>query len=236
MFLLGMSVEAVYREEQNCASKSGDVHLQLGITDGPDCERAKEQTARGPIEFNRTPTQPRGNSEAIEEMPAYAKCLKDMVTKKRGTAENDFYCFLDGYARLENPEVDCNETEVSAVFLDEQLFHIEEFPWYTDIVHYLVYEQFPEEYSDHQRRRLKHECRSYFWDEPNLHFGGQRTVAKVLQSGFYWPTLFRDATDYVTSVTGANAQTNDQAEVSNLDQADTREGGKAFAKGLDNKA
>ena len=25
------------------------------------------------------------------------------------------------------------------------------------------------------------------------HFGGQRTAAKVLQSGFYWPTLFKDA-------------------------------------------
>ena len=25
------------------------------------------------------------------------------------------------------------------------------------------------------------------------HFGGQRTAAKVLQSGFYWPSLFKDA-------------------------------------------
>jgi len=25
------------------------------------------------------------------------------------------------------------------------------------------------------------------------HFGGHRTAAKVLQSGFYWPTLFCDA-------------------------------------------
>ena len=25
------------------------------------------------------------------------------------------------------------------------------------------------------------------------HFGGQRTVEKVLQSGFYWPSLFKDA-------------------------------------------
>ncbi|KAL4302470.1 hypothetical protein GQ457_10G014000 [Hibiscus cannabinus] len=28
------------------------------------------------------------------------------------------------------------------------------------------------------------------------HFGGARTVAKVLQSGFYWPTLFKDAHNY----------------------------------------
>jgi len=25
------------------------------------------------------------------------------------------------------------------------------------------------------------------------HFNGERTVAKVLQSSFYWPTLFKDA-------------------------------------------
>ncbi|KAL4271777.1 hypothetical protein GQ457_13G016270 [Hibiscus cannabinus] len=28
------------------------------------------------------------------------------------------------------------------------------------------------------------------------HFGGARTAAKVLQSGFYWPTLFKDAHNY----------------------------------------
>ena len=29
------------------------------------------------------------------------------------------------------------------------------------------------------------------------HFGGNRTVAKVLQSGFYWPTLLKDAHHFV---------------------------------------
>ena len=31
------------------------------------------------------------------------------------------------------------------------------------------------------------------------HFGGQRTAAKVLQSGFYWPTLFKDAHQFVST-------------------------------------
>ena len=31
------------------------------------------------------------------------------------------------------------------------------------------------------------------------HFGGQRTSAKVLQSGFYWPTLFKDAHHFVST-------------------------------------
>ena len=31
------------------------------------------------------------------------------------------------------------------------------------------------------------------------HFGGQRTAAKVLQSGFYWPSLFKDAHRFVST-------------------------------------
>ena len=31
------------------------------------------------------------------------------------------------------------------------------------------------------------------------HFGGQRTAAKVLQSGFYWPSLFEDAHQFVST-------------------------------------
>ena len=31
------------------------------------------------------------------------------------------------------------------------------------------------------------------------HFGGQRTTAKVLQSGFYWPSLFKDAHQFVST-------------------------------------
>ena len=31
------------------------------------------------------------------------------------------------------------------------------------------------------------------------HFGGNRTAAKVLQSGFYWPTLFKDAHQFVST-------------------------------------
>ena len=31
------------------------------------------------------------------------------------------------------------------------------------------------------------------------HFGGQRTSSKVLQSGFYWPSLFKDADQFVAT-------------------------------------
>lgn len=29
------------------------------------------------------------------------------------------------------------------------------------------------------------------------HFGTSKTAAKILQSGFYWPSLFRDAYEFV---------------------------------------
>ena len=29
------------------------------------------------------------------------------------------------------------------------------------------------------------------------HFRGHRTIAKVLQSGYYWPSIFRDAYEFV---------------------------------------
>ncbi|KAI3759834.1 hypothetical protein L6452_07929 [Arctium lappa] len=31
------------------------------------------------------------------------------------------------------------------------------------------------------------------------HFGGQRTAAKILQSGFFWPTIFKDSFEFVKS-------------------------------------
>ena len=33
--------------------------------------------------------------------------------------------------------------------------------------------------------------------EAGGHFGATKTTTKVLQSGFYWPTLFKDAYTYV---------------------------------------
>lgn len=32
---------------------------------------------------------------------------------------------------------------------------------------------------------------------PGGHFGGNTTAHKILHAGYYWPTLFKDACDYV---------------------------------------
>ena len=47
---------------------------------------------------------------------------------------------------------------------------------------------------DHEQHDIIEECH----DSPyGGHHGGDRTAAKVLQSGFYWPTLFKDAQKFV---------------------------------------
>jgi hypothetical protein len=47
---------------------------------------------------------------------------------------------------------------------------------------------------DHEMHAILRACH----DGPyGGHHGGDRTAAKVLQSGFYWPTLFKDAHNYI---------------------------------------
>jgi len=49
----------------------------------------------------------------------------------------------------------------------------------------------------------REEAKGIMWQCHNSpyggHFNGQRTAAKVLQAGFYWPTLFKDAYEHVQS-------------------------------------
>ncbi|XP_050875453.1 uncharacterized protein LOC127079087 [Lathyrus oleraceus] len=75
-------------------------------------------------------------------------------------------------------------------FPDEQLLLMHGItPWFADIVNYLVAGVFP---------------------KVGGHFGPQRTARKVLDSGFYWPTIFKDANEvYLTckecQIAGTNA-------------------------------
>ncbi|XP_030478231.1 uncharacterized protein LOC115695296 [Cannabis sativa] len=66
--------------------------------------------------------------------------------------------------------------------------------------------------SRQQLKKFFSEEKHYYWEEPILYKHcadqiirtcvpeeeiGTRTAAKVLQSGFFWPTLFKDANDFV---------------------------------------
>ncbi|XP_062093475.1 uncharacterized protein LOC133799477 [Humulus lupulus] len=101
---------------------------------------------------------------------------------KKGT-EN---LVADHLSRLEVDEDSHDkEVQINDAFPDEQLFELsvsKDVPWRC----------VPEE----EMMSILTHCHSLHCGG---HFGGTRTAAKVLQSGFYWPTLFKDANDFVKS-------------------------------------
>ncbi|RDX89495.1 Retrovirus-related Pol polyprotein from transposon 17.6, partial [Mucuna pruriens] len=101
-------------------------------------------------------------------------------------------------------------------FLDEQLLHMDtSTPWFADICNFIVASQFPPEASWLYKEKIKSDAndqvirRCILDSKINsiLHFchaaarGGHRgstqTTRKVLDYGVYWPTIFRDAYQFV---------------------------------------
>ena len=78
--------------------------------------------------------------------------------------------------------------------------------WFFDLVKFFIWDDpyFFKYCSDQvfRKRIADHEVRSvlsFYHDQVWGHFSGRKTTAKVLQYGFYWPTLFRDASEYCKS-------------------------------------
>ncbi|KAJ9544814.1 hypothetical protein OSB04_024521 [Centaurea solstitialis] len=128
------------------------------------------------------------------------------IRDKRG-AEN---LAADHLSRLENPYMDSGGIEVIRdKFPDEDLNMIktigeDPIPWYADFANYLavgVLVKGPD--------RIHRRCVSgpAAWDiltnchkgPTGGHFGANLTARKVLESGFYWPTLFKDAHTLIKS-------------------------------------
>ena len=122
------------------------------------------------------------------------------------------------------PESTSNGLPIGDSFLDEQLFALVHFPWYANIVNYLVTGQIPPQWTSQQKRKFLVDIKKYHFDDPYLfkycpdqlmrrcvsnddqigvltfchseacggHFSVRKTADKILQVGFYWPTLFKD--------------------------------------------
>ncbi|KAK2382251.1 hypothetical protein QL285_069799 [Trifolium repens] len=135
----------------------------------------------------------------------------------------------DHLSRLENSEITLKEKNIEEEFPDEKLFAISERPWFADIANFKAGKITPKGYTWQQKKRLYHEAKSYWWDDPYLYkegidgvlrrcvaqdearrvmwhchssgYGGHhdadRTKAKILQCGFWWPTLFNDYERFV---------------------------------------
>ncbi|XP_062114006.1 uncharacterized protein LOC133825019 [Humulus lupulus] len=116
---------------------------------------------------------------------------------KKGT-ENQV---ADHLSRLETGSEKQGEGPIKETFPNEQLMVVNQLttPWYADFVNYLderyLYKQCPDQImrrcvpKDEVSSILEH-CHSTPYSG---HFGGQGTVAKVFQSGYFWPSIFKDA-------------------------------------------
>ncbi|RDY10727.1 hypothetical protein CR513_04701, partial [Mucuna pruriens] len=113
-------------------------------------------------------------------------------------------------------------------FPDEQLLYMDtSTPWFTNICNFIVASQFPPEASQLYKEKIKSDAKYYIWDDPyrsdqvicrcildsnmssvlhfchattrGAHHGSIRTTQKVLDYGFYWPTIFRDAHQFTSA-------------------------------------
>ena len=143
----------------------------------------------------------------------------DLEIKDKKGCDN---VIADHLSRVEKNKVEEEEAELTENFPDEQLFKFSfQLPWYADIVNYLACGVVPPKFSNQPKRKLKTDSKYYIWDDPLLfkrgadmiirrcvpeseqcitiwgHFFGEKTAHKILQSGFYWPTIFRDCAEWV---------------------------------------
>ncbi|RDX96976.1 Retrovirus-related Pol polyprotein, partial [Mucuna pruriens] len=101
-------------------------------------------------------------------------------------------------------------------FPDEQLLHIKtSTPWFADICNYVATSQFPPEESRLYKEKLQSDAKYYIWDDHYLwrlysdkfchsapgssHYGSTQTTRKVLDCGLYWPTIFKDTHQFVST-------------------------------------
>ncbi|GKE51225.1 reverse transcriptase domain-containing protein [Tanacetum coccineum] len=100
------------------------------------------------------------------------------IKDKKGT-EN---VAVDYLSRIKNDEIS-DDSEVDENFPGETLMEIntEKEPWFADFENYLTL---------YFWSRNSHNFRSM---SPHGHYGPSTTAKKVLDSGFYWPTIFKEA-------------------------------------------
>ncbi|CAN6579036.1 unnamed protein product [Malus baccata var. baccata] len=100
---------------------------------------------------------------------------------------------VDHLSRLVNASTDeAYSLPLQESFPDEQLLAVtHQVPWYADIANYLASGEIPSEFSYQQRKKFLSTFAHHY--ACGDHFGPRRTAAKILQSGFFWPSLFKDA-------------------------------------------
>ncbi|GKV33273.1 hypothetical protein SLEP1_g41801 [Rubroshorea leprosula] len=107
----------------------------------------------------------------------------DLTIKDKKGVEN---VVADHLSRLELNDSNIESSPIRDDFPDEHLLTVSQVPWYAHIVNYLVSSEIPLDWSAQ--------------DKPcGGHFSMKKTAAKILQCGFYWPTLFKDTNSFCRS-------------------------------------
>ncbi|GJS00625.1 reverse transcriptase domain-containing protein [Tanacetum coccineum] len=118
----------------------------------------------------------------------------------------------DHSSRLENLHMEVlTEREIADEFFDEHLMALNtksnnDEPWYADFINYIVGKVVPQNWTFEKRKRcvagretleiLAH-CHS---GHTGGHHSANITAKKVYESEFYWPSVFKDANEYVCEV------------------------------------
>ena len=66
------------------------------------------------------------------------------------------------------PESTSHGLPIGDSFPDEQLFSLVHYPWYANIVNYLVKEQIPPQWTSQQKRKFLVDIKKYYFDDPYL--------------------------------------------------------------------
>ncbi|GKA12622.1 reverse transcriptase domain-containing protein [Tanacetum coccineum] len=120
----------------------------------------------------------------------------------------------DHLTRLENPNIrELAEEEIKDKFLDNHLMILkaklnDEEPWYADYVNYIDKPYAFRLCPDNVMRRCVAGCETLEILEHRHsgptegHHSASVTGRKVYEAGFYWPSIFKDAKDYVFDIWG----------------------------------
>ncbi|XP_075475702.1 uncharacterized protein LOC142509826 [Primulina tabacum] len=103
---------------------------------------------------------------------------------------------------------DASDAAVGAMLGQHQnkLFEVRHYHWYANFANFLVTGTPPPNLSFHQHSMIGRcvaeeefgQILNHYHDhEVGGHFGPTKTASKVLECGFYWPALFKDACSYV---------------------------------------
>ncbi|XP_012844566.1 PREDICTED: uncharacterized protein LOC105964603 [Erythranthe guttata] len=117
------------------------------------------------------------------ELMCDAICEFDIEIRDRKGSENQ----ADHLSRLEKDVDESDRICINENFPDEQLLAFDSKPFlFRQCSNLLVRRCVPE----HEQQDILFHCHG---SDYGGHYGGERTTRKVLQSGFFWPTLFKDS-------------------------------------------